>query len=323
MAGPRPLTSTPVSRRHRNICGLLSRRLNAKSIAAPVPTSMRASRPHKRTSRRPYRAGAVSAASRESRGVDRPGRILIGTSGWHYTSWRGPFFPEQLRQQDHLRFYAQQFCTTELNGVFYRTPSLETVEAWRQQTPAGFVFAWKASKYITHWKRLGVHSQNSIELLETRLQALRAKAGPVLFQLPPTMQSDRDRLASFLKLLSRKWRYAFEFRHPSWYEAEIFEVLREHDVALCLSDHHAAPAPWLATASHVYIRGHGPGGRYRGHYPAATLKQWAARINGFASQGHAVYCYFDNDQKSAAPLDAQRLCECVNRLFDCDHQQKP
>ena len=233
----------------------------------------------------------------------------IGTSGWHYESWRGPFFPDGLRLKDQLRFYGAQFPTTELNGVFYRTPTLEAVRAWRDQTPDDFVFAWKASKFITHWKRLGPHCDNSIALMETRLKTLGRKAGPVLFQLPPRMTADREQLAAFLKMLPKRRPYAFEFRHASWYDDAIIEVLREHDVALCLSDHHDAPAPWIVTAGHVYVRGHGPGGRYRGHYPESTLREWAGHVAKWHRQRRIVYCYFDNDQKSAAPKDARRLIE--------------
>src|SRR4051794_38203423 len=122
---------------------------------------------------------------------------LIGTSGWHYDSWKGPFFPPEVKAKDRLRFYATRFPTTELNGVFYRTPTIEAVEDWRKQTPPDFVFAWKASKFITHWKRLSHRSDNSLTLLESRLSILGEKAGPVLFQLPPQFQLNYDRLASF------------------------------------------------------------------------------------------------------------------------------
>src|SRR5216683_1276863 len=112
-------------------------------------------------------------------------RVLIGTSGWHYDSWRGPFFPKGLPIKNQLQYYASQFSTAELNGVFYRTPTPEAVKSWRDQTGKDFVFAWKASKFITHWKRLSEHSVNSLELLEDRLSLLGDKADPVLFQLPP------------------------------------------------------------------------------------------------------------------------------------------
>lgn len=234
-------------------------------------------------------------------------RIMIGTSGWHYASWRGPFFPKELMVKHQLRYYATQFSTTELNGVFYRTPSTTAVADWRDTTSDDFLFAWKASKFITHWKRLSDKSRNSLELLEERVSILGRKAGPILFQLPPQFEADTERLGAFIKLLSRKRRYTFEFRHPSWYQPEILRLLSDANIALCLSDHHDAPSPWKRTADFVYIRGHGPGGRYKGHYRTRTLEHWAARIIGWKRQRCDVYVYFDNDQKSAAPKDALRL----------------
>ncbi len=238
-------------------------------------------------------------------------RVLIGTSGWHYDSWRGPFFPKGLPIKNQLQYYASQFQTAELNGVFYRTPTPEAVRSWRNQTGDDFVFAWKASKFITHWKRLSGNSVNSLELLESCMSLLDEKAGPILFQLPPNFHADSDRLASFLKLLSKKRRYSLEFRHPSWYAPRILRLLSEQNISLCLSDHHDAPAPWKRTADFVYVRGHGPGGRYRGRYGPAALKDWAKRIRSWKQQGCDAFVYFDNDQKSAAPSDAlmlQQLC---------------
>ena len=243
--------------------------------------------------------------------MSRSENILIGTSGWSYRSWRGPFFPDHLPARKHLEFYAQHFRSTELNGVFYRTPTEEAVEAWAERTPADFVFAWKASKFITHWKRLNPTSRNSLALMESRLRKLRSKVGPILFQLPPNFVKNRDRLASFLKLLLKKRRYAFEFRHPSWYEDDILDLLRDNDIALCISDHHDAPSPWVATANHVYVRGHGPQGRYRGRYSKKTLEEWRGWLMAVRRRGHDVYVYFDNDQKSAAPKDAARLKEML------------
>jgi uncharacterized protein YecE (DUF72 family) len=238
-------------------------------------------------------------------------KIYIGTSGWSYQSWRGPFFPETVKVKDHLRYYAGLFNTTELNGVFYRTPTEEAVRGWRAQTPDDFCFAWKASKFITHWKRLTPKSRNSLALLESRLKLLGPKAGPVLFQLPPQFKADRERLAAFLKMLSRRRTYAFEFRDKSWYSDEILELLREHDVSLCLSDHRDAPSPWVVTARHVYVRGHGPGGAYKDNYPDKTLRAWARDVERWRRQRRTVYVYFDNDQKSAAPFDALRLMQML------------
>jgi uncharacterized protein YecE (DUF72 family) len=242
----------------------------------------------------------------------RMGELRIGTSGWHYASWWGPFFPDGVKKKDALRYYSSQFAATELNAPFYRTPSLEAVRGWVEQTPDDFLFAWKASKFITHWKRLLPHSKNSIALLETRLKALGRKCGPVLFQLPPRFKADRERLARFLTMLPKRGRYVFEFRDASWYENDIIDVLREHDVALCISDHHDAPAPWEIAARHVYLRPHGPGGRYQGSYDDTTLRTWARRMRRWQREGRDVFCFFDNDQKSAAPLDAKRLIGFVN-----------
>jgi len=234
-------------------------------------------------------------------------RVLVGTSGWHYQSWRGKFFPPNLMLKHQLSYYATQFATTELNGVFYRTPTEAAVVAWRDQTADDFLFAWKASKFITHWKRLSDRSINSLELLESRLSILGDKAGPVLFQLPPQFAVNEQRLASFFKLLSRKRRYTFEFRHPSWYCARIFNLLADHNAALCISYHHDAPAPWQQTADFVYVRAHGPTGRYRGRYSPHALDRWASRVRSWNRRGCDVFVYFDNDQKSAAPLDAACL----------------
>jgi uncharacterized protein YecE (DUF72 family) len=234
-------------------------------------------------------------------------RVLVGTSGWHYDSWRGPFFPKRLPLKSQLQFYASQFPTAELNGVFYRTPTPAAVQSWRDQTGKDFVFAWKASKFITHWKRLSENSVNSLELLENRLTLLDSKVGPILFQLPPTFKADPDRLRNFFEMLPNTRRYSFEFRDPSWYAPRILKMLTERNISLCLSDHHDAPAPWKRTADFVYIRGHGPGGQYKGHYPKITLTEWASRIRAWKKQGRDVYVYFDNDQKSAAPTDALKL----------------
>jgi uncharacterized protein YecE (DUF72 family) len=241
-------------------------------------------------------------------------RSFVGTSGWYYSSWRGPFFPAGLPLKQKLRYYATRFQSTELNGVFYRTPTPQVVKTWREETADDFVFAWKASKFITHWKRLSDQSASSLALLESRLVLLGDKTGPILFQLPPTFQADVSRLESFCKLLSDRRRYSFEFRHPSWYTAKVIRLLTEQNISLCISDHGDAPAPWKRTADFVYIRGHGPTGRYKGHYSPATLSIWSKRIQGWKRRGFDVFTYFDNDQKSAAPADALRLRRLLGEI---------
>jgi uncharacterized protein YecE (DUF72 family) len=235
------------------------------------------------------------------------GRLIVGTSGWSYADWRGRFYPAEVARKKWLAWYAEQFAVTEINGSFYRTPSVEAVRCWKEQTPPGFAFAWKASKFITHWKRLGPSSRSSLDLLESRLSILGNKCGPVLFQLPARFTADLARLEDFIGMLPRRRRCAFEFRHCSWYEEPYLDLLARKKIALCISDHHDAPSPWVATARHVYVRGHGPTGRYKGSYPGRTLAKWAEHIGGWRGEGRDVYVFFDNDQKSAAPRDATRL----------------
>lgn len=236
--------------------------------------------------------------------------LRIGTSGWHYADWWGPFYPKGVKKKDALDYYVTQFNATELNAPFYRTPTEKAVANWRDAAPEDFRFAWKASRFITHWRRLNV-DEHSMQLLESRLELLRGNLGPVLFQLPPRMKADRERLANFLGYLPKKRRYAFEFRHPSWYEKPVLDLLSDHDAALCLSDHADAPAPREATASFVYVRNHGMSGRYHGSYTEKALKDWAKSIVGWRRGGRDVWCFFDNDQKSAAPRDAKRLVELL------------
>jgi uncharacterized protein YecE (DUF72 family) len=237
--------------------------------------------------------------------------LRIGTSGWHYAGWWGPFYPKEVKKKDALRFYSSRFDSAELNAPFYRTPTLEAVQGWFDASPDDFRFAWKASKFITHWKRLTERSENSLELMETRLALLRHKVGPILFQLPPQMAVNRERLASFITMLNPARRYSFEFRHASWYTPAIFGLLSDHDMSLCISDHASAPAPREVTASWVYVRNHGPTGRYHGNYSDEALAGWASDIDAWRSEGRDIWCFFDNDVKSAAPADAARLLDII------------
>jgi uncharacterized protein YecE (DUF72 family) len=235
--------------------------------------------------------------------------VRIGTSGWHYKSWHGPFYPARVKIKDFLSYYVQHFDTAEINNSFYRLPTEQAVRAWHDGTPKRFLFAWKASRFITHMKRLkGI--EESIDLVFGRMDALGGKFGPVLFQLPPTFKAEaetRERVARCLSLVPQGRRCAFEFRHPSWYEETTFRILRDHNAALCISDHADAPAPWATTADFVYVRAHGTNGRYAGSYSADTLQAWAGRIADWHRAGRSIYVYFDNDIKSAAPGDAQTL----------------
>ena len=236
----------------------------------------------------------------------RTGELRVGTSGWIYRHWRGVFYPQDLPMKRWFAFYAERFDTAEINATFYRLPSQAAVAAWREAAPPGFVFAWKASRFITQAKKLR-DVEAPLARVYTPMLALGETLGPALFQLPPQLHLDLERLAAFLALLPQGRRQAVEFRHPSWYEPAVFDLLAQHDVALCVADHFKAPAPWRATASFAYIRGHGPGGDYRGAYSQAQLQRWADHIQGWRAEGRDVYAYFDNDIGCAAPADAIRL----------------
>jgi uncharacterized protein YecE (DUF72 family) len=239
--------------------------------------------------------------------------VRVGCSGWSYRHWKkGVFYPEGLRGRDELAFYASRFDTAELNGTFYRLPTEQAVIGWRETAPPGFVFAWKASRFLTHMKRL-LDPDEPLALMFGRTDLLGGKLGPILFQLPPQMTRNDERLDALLARLPASRRYAFEFRHPSWYADEVFAMLEARDCALVVSDHHHAPAPWRATASFAYVRGHGPEGRYWGRYPDATLEDWARRIRIWREQGRDVFCYFDNDPEGSAPRDAEAIIALLDR----------
>jgi uncharacterized protein YecE (DUF72 family) len=238
--------------------------------------------------------------------VAEPGALRIGTSGWSYAHWRGDFYPTGLPQKQWFRYYASQFDTAEINASFYRLPTQATTAAWREAAPTGFVFAWKASQYLTHSKKLKDPEQ-ALERVYAPMTAMGAALGPALFQLPPQLRLNLERLETFLDLLAPSRRHVVEFRDPSWYVDAVFEALARRNVALCVSDHHHAPAPWLATADFVYVRGHGPGWFYSGSYGEAALADWTRRIGDWRSVGRDAYAYFDNDIGCAAPYDALKL----------------
>jgi uncharacterized protein YecE (DUF72 family) len=237
--------------------------------------------------------------------------IRIGTSGFHYKHWKGPFYPEKLPADAMLDFYTQDFDTVELNNSFYRLPSAEAFEAWRDATPANFVFAVKASRFITHNKKLK-DPEHAIDNLLPRAVHLGKKLGPVLFQLPPKWRVNTERLHNLLAILPPEIRYAFEFREPSWMSAEIFEILREFNAAFCIYELAGYHAPIVVTADFTYVRLHGPeSGKYQGSYSEQQLAGWARQIESWAKKLKAVYFYFDNDQAGYAATNALRLRDMV------------
>ena len=236
--------------------------------------------------------------------------IFIGTSGWSYPHWVGPFYPETLDSREHLSYYARHFETVEVNNTFYRLPSHETVAAWRDETPAGFVFSCKASRFMTHMKKLKDPETSTPRFFET-VAGLEGKLGPVLFQLPPRWRRNVPRLEAFLSALPGKYRFAFEFRDPSWFDPAVYELLRRFGAAFCIYDLDGRLSPLEVTADLVYVRLHGPLGPYEGRYDDKALRTWARRLKGFQEEGKTVFCYFDNDEQGYAVENALRLGELV------------
>ncbi len=230
----------------------------------------------------------------------------IGTSGWHYAHWKGPFYPQGIASADMFSYYAQRFRTVELNNTFYRLPEEVTLRAWRAAAPQGFVFAAKASRFVTHMKKLKDPRRTLPPFLK-RVELLRETLGPILFQLPPRWRFNPERLEAFLEALPKDHRYAFEFRDPSWYHPHVYRALKAHGAAFCICHLAGHLSPMQVTAGFVYLRLHGPGGPYEGQYSDEVLAAWAGTISAWARQGKDVYCYFDNDQAGYAVEDAARL----------------
>ena len=233
--------------------------------------------------------------------------VRIGCSGWNYRSWRETFYPPGLPASRWLERYASSFDTVEVNTTFYRLPSRDAVVRWVAQTPDGFVFALKASRYLTHIKRL-TDMEQGVERYYERIEPLveSPKLGPIVWQLPPNFRRDDDRLAGALRALP-PGRHCFEFRHESWFVEEVYALLRAHGAALVIGDRrglefqtHELTADWTLVRFH-----HGRRGR-RGNYSPREIAEWARRIDGWRRRVD-VYAYFNNDWEEFAPRNARAL----------------
>ncbi|MBV9300583.1 MAG: DUF72 domain-containing protein [Acidobacteriaceae bacterium] len=243
--------------------------------------------------------------------VQRLGSVRIGTSGWHYKHWVGAFYPQRTPGSKMLAYYCENFDTVELNNSFYHLPKQTSLESWRDSTPAGFCFAAKGSRFLTHMKKLKDAEQGLARFLDT-IEALEHKLGPILFQLPPNWELDLPRLSAFLNLLPRSHHYAFEFRNPTWSTPATYDLLRRHNIAYCVFDLAGTQSPIEVTADFAYVRLHGPGGKYQGSYSDAALRQWAKRISIWRRELKAVYMYFDNDQAAYAAHNALTLKQLLD-----------
>ena len=238
--------------------------------------------------------------------MERRGRIWIGTSGWQYDHWVGPVYEPGLDSRGRLAHYARSLGSVEVNSTFYGLPSAAAVRSWYETTPPDFLFAVKASRYITHMKKLKDPEASTARFFDS-VAPLADKLGPILFQLPPHWRMSAERLESFLAALLPKGRYAFEFRDESWINDETRSILSRHNAAFCIFDLEGRQTPFDITADFAYIRLHGPDGAYRGSYGEAALTDWAARIAEWQDTGLDCHCYFDNDEAGFAFANAVRL----------------
>jgi uncharacterized protein YecE (DUF72 family) len=198
----------------------------------------------------------------------------------------------------------------EINNTFNNLPSASTFASWRDGVPEGFIFAIKASRFITHMKKLK-DPKDSLERFFERIRHLRERRGPVLFQLPPQWHRNRERLEGFLEALPAGQLFAFEFRDRSWYHEEIYAALEAHNAAFCIYEFAGGTSPRRITADFVYVRLHGPGGAYQGCYGSPTLARWAEAFSDWNRQGKTVFCYFDNDQNAYAVRNAIELAQMM------------
>lgn len=205
-----------------------------------------------------------------------------------------------------LDYYARDFDTVEINNSFYRVPSFTTFEACKAATPAGFCFAVKGSRYLTHRKRL-LDPKPALDRLLTAAGRLGAKLGPILFQLPPNWHCNVDRSQQFLRELPAKQSYSIECRDQSRHNRDVYRLWQDHNVAFCMYELGGVRSPVEAPADFVYVRLHGPGNKYEGDYPAGTLKSWADQIDRWKQSDIDVYVYFDNDQAGYAVKNAKEL----------------
>ncbi len=236
--------------------------------------------------------------------------VRIGTSGWHYRHWKGIFYPADLPASKMLSYYLQHFDTVEINNSFYRLPKPGMFASWREATPPGFIFAVKASRFLTHNKKLK-DPENALDNLLPRAAELGDKLGPLLFQLPPRWRCNTERLEGMLSILPRELRYAFEFREPSWLCEDVFRILRRYNAAFCIFELAGYQTPMDLTADWTYVRLHGPGGKYQGSYSDRQLAQWAERIAEWSRRLRHIYVYFDNDQAGYAAHNALSLKRLV------------
>ena len=232
--------------------------------------------------------------------------LRIGCSGWQYKHWRGDFYPADVPAARWFEYYAARFDTVEINNTFYRLPETATFARWAQRAPMRFLFAVKASRFLTHMKKLKDPEEPLSRLFE-RMQPLKRHLGPVLYQLPPGFKLDQTRLEHFLQVIPKGIRHVVEFRDPSWYADAVSTLLERYGVARCLHDMKGSATGMERVGPFVYVRFHGASGTYSGAYPPERLERWADWLLEQRRAGCAIYAYFNNDVGGHAPRDAVAL----------------
>ena len=240
--------------------------------------------------------------------------IRIGTSGYHYKSWVGRYYPADIKQGKMLEHYLRDFDTVELNNTFYQLPNESTFDSWRQSTPHDFLFAVKGSRFITHMIKLK-DAQRGLTNFMPRAERLGGKLGPILWQLPPGWKINVERLEEFLSLLPPEHRYTFELRNETWMTDKVLEVLQKYNAAFCIYELAGYHSPMEITADWTYVRLHGPTHfKYQGSYSDEQMAEWADRIRGWSRKMKAIYVYFDNDDSAYAVYNAMTLKKMLGRL---------
>jgi uncharacterized protein YecE (DUF72 family) len=237
-------------------------------------------------------------------------RVYIGTSGYSYKSWDKRFYPKDVPKRLQLEFYATQFPTVEINATFYRLPSENMVRGWRDRVPRDFIYAVKGSRFITHMKKLA-NLDGALDKFFDRIEPMKPRIGIILWQLPGILKKDSLRLDGFLSQLPGIYRHAVEFRHPSWYVDEIFDILQKHDAAHVALSSLGMPMNLSVTSDVVYIRFHGLEGGAAHDYTRKELEPWADFAQEQAAEGRTLYIYFNNDINVRAPENAKMLMEMV------------
>ena len=237
-------------------------------------------------------------------------RIHIGTSGWEYRHWEKEFYMQRYPSGTKLESYSKSLTTVEINNTFYQLPDKEKLRKWARTVPSHFTFAVKASRYITHIKKMK-NPKVSIKRFFSRISVLKEKLGPILFQLPPVWKCNCERLREFINVLPDGFRYVFEFRNKTWINQDVLRILKQNNMTFCMYDLGGWLSPKEITSDLIYVRLHGPGNPYEGSYTASVLAGWAGAFHAWAKKGHTVYCYFDNDQNAYAPLNALKLQEMI------------